>query len=45
MVVPESPGAYLSGAIFVVLLVYAGFNLFRMLFPVKQASGRVCSLL
>ena len=39
------PGAYLSGAIFVVLLVYAGFGLFRMLFPVRQASCRVCSLL
>jgi hypothetical protein len=39
------PGAYLSGAIFVVLLVYAGFSLFQMLFPVRQASCRVCSLL
>jgi hypothetical protein len=39
------PGAYLSGAIFVVLLVYAGFGLFRMLFPARQASCRVCSLL
>jgi hypothetical protein len=38
-------GAYLSGAIFVVLLVYAGFSLFRMLFPARQASCRVCSLL
>jgi hypothetical protein len=39
------PGAYLSGAIFVVLLVYAGFSLFRILFSVRQASCRVCSLL
>jgi len=39
------PGAYLFGAVFVVLLVYAGFNLFRMLFPVKKESCRVCSLL
>jgi len=28
-----------------VLLVYAGFGLFQMLFPVRQASCRVCSLL
>jgi len=39
------PGAYLFGAVFVVLLVYAGFNLFRMLFPVKKDSCRFCSLL
>jgi hypothetical protein len=39
------PGAYLSGAVFLVLLVYAGFSLFTMLFSAKQASCRVCSLL
>jgi hypothetical protein len=39
------PGAYLFGAVFVVILSYAGFNLFRMLFPARQASCRVCSLL
>jgi hypothetical protein len=39
------PGAYLFGAVFVVIVVYAGFNLFRMLFPVKKESCRICSLL
>jgi hypothetical protein len=39
------PGSYLFGGVFVVLLLYAGFNLFRMLFPVKKESCRICSLL
>ena len=39
------PGAYLSGAVFVVLLFYAGFNLCRMLFPARKESCRICSLI
>jgi hypothetical protein len=39
------PGAYLFGAVFVVISLYAGFNLFRMLFPVKKESCRICSLI
>jgi hypothetical protein len=39
------PGAYLSGAVFVVILLCAGFNLFQMLFPARKESCRICSLL
>ena len=38
-------GAYLFGAAFVVILLYAGFNLFRMLFPIRKESCRICSLI
>ena len=39
------PAAYLFGAVFVVILLYAGFNLFSMLFPNRKVSCRICSLL
>jgi uncharacterized BrkB/YihY/UPF0761 family membrane protein len=39
------PAAYLFGAVFVVILLYAGFILFSMLFPNKKVSCRICSLL
>jgi hypothetical protein len=38
-------GAYLFGAVFVMIVFYAGFNLFSMLFPTKKESCRICSLL
>jgi len=39
------PGAYAFGAAFVVIVLWAGFNLFGMLFPTRKGSCRICSLI
>ena len=39
------PGAYVFGAVFVLLALYAGYDLFAVLFPEKKASCPVCNIL
>ena len=39
------PGAYVIGAALVVIVLWAGFYLFGMLFPTKKGSCRICSLI